>query len=313
MAIVDLRRAIALSAIVWRDSRMTGYTSPIFNEIGSRFIDVNFENEAADANRALGCNPMTTRDYERLAESGAVQDFPDSELIPESSWDNLIQQQDAAGWWLERRLVEIKDQDGEGSCCANAATTAHQIMQAMAWGDHAVRVLSAISVYRECAPGPNTGSNVGDVMRQMIETGAIPSSRFDLAKADVAAGYYDHTHPDVGYSRRPPVNWDETAANFRVDEWWRLPSLKHVISANLKGFPVVGARDHHCLCFIRWLLRGGKRLFAFAQSWGKWGETLQISTGPAQGFGFDSEAKVAAWASREAWCPRSIVSPSWMK
>jgi hypothetical protein len=292
---------------------MTGYTSPQIAEISSRFIDVDFEFAAADAGKALGYNPMSVRDYERLAATGAVQDFPDSELIPESQWDNLIQQQDQAGWWLERRLVEIKDQDGEGSCVAQAAETAKQIMEALAWGDDQVRIGSAISVYRECASGPNTGSNVGDVMRQEINVGSIPSDKCQRAKADVAAGFYTATHPDVGYSKRPPTGWEKTAANFRVDEWWRLPSLKHVISANLKGFPVVGARKKHCLAFVRWFLRGGKRLFGYAQSWGKWGETLEISTGPAQGFGFDSESTVANWASREAWCPRTIVRPSWLK
>jgi len=290
------------------------YTSPAIANIDDRYIDVNFENEAADAGKSLGCNPMADADIERLFADGVASDFPDSELIPESQWDGLIQQLDRDGGWLERRLVEIKDQGQEGSCVSQSSTTAHQIIQALEWGDDQVRVLSAISVYRECAPGPNTGSNVGDVMRQMQKVGGIPSNRFDLAKADVSAGHYAATHPDVGYSKRPPTGWESTAANFRVDEWWRLPSLKHIVSASLKGFPVVGARSRHCICFVRWFLKSGKRVFCYVNSWGQdWGSTLEISTGPANGFGFDSESTVASWASREAWCPRTIIKPSWLK
>jgi hypothetical protein len=292
---------------------MSGYTSQAIAEISNRFIDVNFENAAVDSGRSLGCNPMTDADVARLYASGGVSDFPDSELIPESEWDACIQRQDEMGGWLERRLVEIKDQNGEGSCVANGTTTAHQIMQAMFWGDDQVRVLSAISVYRECAPGPNTGSNVGDVMRQLIDVGGIPSNKSQLAAADVAAGRYAATHPDVGYSKRPPTGWEKTAANFRVDEWWRLPTLKAIVSASLKGYPVVGARSGHCICFPRWFLRGGKRVFCYVNSWGDWGETLQISTGPTSGFGFDSQSTVSSWSSREAWCPRTIVKPSWLK
>jgi len=54
-------------------------------------------------------------------------------------------------------------------------------------------------------------------------------------------------------------------------------------------------------------------MFMYVNSWGQWGEQLQISTGPAQGFGFDSESTVASWASREAWAPRTIIRPSWLK
>lgn len=294
---------------------MTGYTSPQLAAIDGRYIDSNLENDAADIGRMTGCNPMTDRQIHQLLADGVVVDFPSSELIPETEWDDCIKQQDAHGGWLERRLTEIKDQDGEGSCVANAATTAHQIMQALEWGDDQVRILSAISVYRECAPGPNTGSNVGDVMRQMLDVGAIPSAKSSLTSGDIAAGRYRETHPDIGYSKRPQAGWESaTAKFFRVDEWWRLPTLKHVISANLKGYPVVGARSRHCMCFGRWFLKSGKRLFCHFNSWGQdYGETLETSVGPLRGFGFDSESTVAGWASREAWCPRTIIRPSWLK
>ncbi|HOW74278.1 MAG TPA: hypothetical protein PKY77_27050 [Phycisphaerae bacterium] len=294
---------------------MSGYTSPAIADIDSRWIDPNLENAAADFGRMLGWNPMTASQINKLYADGVVTDFPSSELIPETEWDDIIKRHDAQGGWLERRLIEIKDQDGEGSCVANAATSAHQIIQGMHWGDHNVRILSAISVYRECAPGPNTGSNVGDVMRQMIDTGAIPSDKGPLAKADVAAGFYRDVHPDCGYRVKPASGWEQkTACFFRVDEWWRLPTLKAIFSANAKGLPVVGARQSHCMVFGRWFLKNGKRLFCHFNSWGQsYGEKLQISTGMAGGFGFDSESTVAAWASREAWAPRTIVKPSWLK
>jgi len=295
---------------------MNGYTSPAIAQIDGRWIDSNLENDAADFGRSLGYNPMTNAERDQLYADGGVTDFPSSELIPETEWDDIIKQQDAQGGWLERRLVEIKDQDGEGSCVAQAATTAHQIMQALEWGDDQVRILSAISVYRECAPGPGTGSNVGDVMQQMIDVGAIASKKSPLVAADISAGFYPLSHPDVGYSIRPGAGWESSTAKFfRIDEWWRLPSLGAIFSANAKGLPVIGARSRHCMTFGRWFLKSGKRLFCHFNSWGEdYGEKLQISGGrTAGGFGFDSQSTVASWASREAWCPRTIVRPSWLK
>jgi hypothetical protein len=291
------------------------YTSPAIAEIDGRFIDCNFENEAADGGFSLGCNPMTDDDRNRLFGAGGVTDFPASELIPESQWDDYIKRQDVLGGWLERRLKHIRNQGSEGSCVANGSETAKEIAEAMAWGDDQVRRGSAISVYRECAPGPGTGSNVGDVMRQEIDVGSIPSNKCPVAAKDVAAGYYKYTHPDTGYSVRPPADWKtDTAKFFRVDEWWRLPNLQSIFSASFKGGGVVGARSRHCICFVRWFLKNGKRVFCYVNSWSDtWGESLEISTGPTKGFGFDSQSTVASWAGREAWCPRTIVKPSWLK
>jgi hypothetical protein len=153
-------------------------------------------------------------------------------------------------------------------------------------------------------------------MRQMINVGAIPSSKGTLAQVDVAAGRYPLTHPDIGYSKRPGANWEtNTAKFFCVDEWWRLPTLAAIFSANAKGYPVIGARSRHCMTFGRWFLKNGKRLFCHFNSWGEdYGEKLQISGGrTAGGFGFDSQSTVASWASREAWAPRTIRRPSWLK
>jgi hypothetical protein len=153
-------------------------------------------------------------------------------------------------------------------------------------------------------------------MRQMIGVGAIPSKASSLAAADVAEGLYPLVHPDTGYSVKPAANWKTTTAKFfRIDEWWRLPTLAAVFSANAKGLPVIGARSGHCMAFGRWFLKSGKRVFTHFNSWGEsYGEKLQISGGRmAGGFGFDSQATVASWASREAWAPRTIIRPSWLR
>lgn len=292
------------------------YTSPVFSEIGDDFIDIDFVESADENDKMTGYLPMTDEEINELYASELVRNFADdNKLIPESEWEDYIKKQDVNGGWLERRLVEMKDQKNEGSCVANATTTSHQIMQSNHWkgGDAVVRILSAISVYRECAPGPSTGSNVGTVMNQLRNVGAIPSNKSIIAKSDVAAGYYQVTHPDVGYYTKPSSNWKATAKFFRVDEWWRLKTLAEIISASLKGYPVIGARSRHCIVFVRWVIRSGKLYFIYANSWGEdWGETLQISNRAARGFGLDSQSTVASWAAREAWCPRTVINPSFL-
>lgn len=288
------------------------YTSPAVRLMNTRFVDVNFREEMRLNGLNGGYVEMTSEQKQNVFAMAKVTPYGVSgTMIPQSRWIELIKLQDGAGW-LEHRLREMKNQGSEGSCVGNATTTAHQVRQAVEWGDDNVRLLSAISLYRQCASGPKTGSNLGDVMRAIVTVGALPLDTCPRARVDVVQRRYQITHPATGYYTTPTAGWKTTAAFFRVDEWWSLSTLDEIVSASLCGYPVIGGRDGHCVCFLRWLLDGSNMFFTYVNSWGAWGDTFETSVGPLRGFGYDSKATVSRWAPAEAWCPRTIIAADWV-
>ena len=70
------------------------------------------------------------------------------------------------------------------------------------------------------------------------------------------------------------------------------------MSALLAGFPVVGGRQGHAICYVRLVLVNGVLKLKYANSWGVWGDF---------GYGYDSLDLMAAnIKSYGAWALRSV-------
>ncbi|GIV52443.1 MAG: hypothetical protein KatS3mg038_2964 [Candidatus Kapaibacterium sp.] len=73
-------------------------------------------------------------------------------------------------------------------------------------------------------------------------------------------------------------------------------SVAAVVSALLRGHPVIVGRDGHAICYVRPTYRRGALSVIYANSWGQWG----VGVGPWEyGFGLDSARQLeraSTWA-----------------
>lgn len=285
------------------------YTSPILSAADQRFIDVQFQVEADATGNLCGMLPPPDE------LMGYSPDYEASQTVyPESEWPDRIAAIDAIDGWLERYIREILNQGREPSCTYNATAQAVHIVQAKQWGVQNVRLLSPISGYRYNG-SPRSGSSVPGAAVWMESTGLLPRKDDPRVVADIAAGFYPHSHPATGYSVNPPSGWKTTARFFRSDEWFKVTTVAGFISAQIDGWPIVGGRDGHAICHVRPLIDGRTVSSMYANSWASnWGSSAEISGGKnTKGFGFDSQRKIATMVSRGAWALRSVVRPSWLK
>lgn len=285
------------------------YTSPIISSIDQRFIDVNFEREAADTGNFCGMLPPPDH----------LRDFsPDYEaaqrIYPEAQWPDLIAKIDATGGWLERYIRVIHNQGNEPSCVYAATAQATQIIQAKQHGVDQVRLLSWISGYRHNG-SRTSGSSVPGAAVWMEGTGLQPRNDDPRVIADIAAGRYKYAHPATGYSVAQASGWKETAKHFRTHEWFKVSTVAAWVSAQIDGWVLLGGRDQHCVAHVRPMMDGGRIISMFANSWGKeFGATMEIADGiKSRGFGYDSRGKIETMVSRGAWAIRSVVKPSWLQ
>lgn len=286
---------------------MSIYTSPCFADIDQRFIDVDFGPAAEEAGRLCGMTPTP---------DDLMSAWPDYEsampVYPRSQWSEMIAAKDAAKAWPYARITTPHDQDGEPSCTYNATALAHEITFNTAFGDHNCIGLSPISGYRWNGTR-SSGSSVGGAIKWLAETGLLPVNSA-ANKAKVEAGLFKHVHPHNGYGTAFASGWKETAKFFRADEWYRVSSVEAWVSAILNGFVCVGGRQSHCIAHCGLAMNSGKLLSVYAQSWGiPYGFALETSIGTIKTFGADSESLIRTMVSREGWCLRTVLRPSFIK
>lgn len=282
------------------------YTSPIFSsvDLDQRSIDVDFGPAADDAGRMLGMLPTPDE------LMGAFPDYEASmPLYARDKWPDMIAAKDAAKAWPYRRITHPFDQDGEGTCVYNLLAMADQIMRNSLFGDHLQVPLSPISGYRWNASGPNTGSSVGGAIKWHEGSGLLPCD----CEVNRANPNLTILHPAVGYRNSFKTGWQAQAKFFRADEWFRVSTVEGWVSAILNGFVCGGGRNSHAICHCGLAMDGGRILSIYANSWGQWGSTLEISTGLYKTFGFDSESLIRTMVSRDGWCLRTVLKPSWLR
>jgi hypothetical protein len=260
-------------------------------EIDERWLDVDFEE----------CPEFTFGDR-GMAVFGDMQDY--GELFGVLSDDEInteIQKIDSAGGGAELLVTRIYNQKSEGSCVANACSQAHEIVQALQFGKHSVTHLSAMSLYKRIGRSPSSGASVSNGLSELSKRGVLP-----LDTPENRAKFGEAVMPNTGWNNKYPNNWEATAAKFAGVESYVVRSVPALLTALCNQHPVVVGRQGHSICYVRPMLRNGRRVVAYANSWGSWGSGLGDHS---SGFGFDSESQIrqsAGWA----FALRSVTIPS---
>ena len=106
--------------------------------IDPRFVNTDFTREAAVHGYSLGYAGVGDAVGRMRAYADVVPALSDNELRA------AIEKLDADGGGAERLVTRIYDQDGEGSCVANACSQANEILQALQFGKDKVRHLRKV-------------------------------------------------------------------------------------------------------------------------------------------------------------------------
>lgn len=263
--------------------------------IDPRFIDVDFTREAGQHGYSMGY--AGPGDLSKLRSYGDVfPEMSDNEL--RAAIDELWANSSGA----DQLVTRIYDQNGEGSCVANAFSQAIEILQALQFGKANVRHLSAMSLYKRIGSGPNSGANVGDGLDECQGRGVLP-----LDDAANRAQFGDKVMPNCGWRTPYPAGWESVAADFVVEEAYIVRNVNQMMTALVKRKPVIVGRAGHSICHC---LPAWKNGFAgiYVNSWSlNWG----FAAGDFKsGFGMDTGGMLRSAAS---WAVviNSIRTPAW--
>jgi hypothetical protein len=271
--------------------------------IDTSFVDLDLESAAAAANRLTGYlefdGEQTCRSYK---DSGSPT-YTESQI---KEYIKIMEENKTFGYSL---MTFAHDQDGEGSCVYNAAAHAYENIYSRQFGpENCIRV-SPMSGYRNNARGPNSGSMVPGAIKWLEEVGLLPS-RDDSKNVEK----FEHTHPDVGWRYSFQDGWKTTAKMFRAQEWFWVENRLEWYSAIINGFDCVGGRKGHAVNHCGLTLDGRTILSIYANSWGSWGDTLEVWKGKQlRTFGYDSPGLVDQMCDRSGWCMRTVLRPGFLR
>lgn len=218
------------------------------------------------------------------------------DTIPRSEWSGIITSKPPS---LRDDVVKIKNQRSEGSCTSNAATQGWETIHTESLGKDVWVELSPISVYKRVARSAQSGSTVGDNVREMRDVGALPTHA-EKSKLQRMGLNPDHTMPETGFGTPMPRGWQETAKYFRISEYFDIESIEGFFTALLRGFCVHYGRAGHSILGVEAKQQGNTFYVCYANSWApSWGEN---------GFGYDSESFIrSSINSYGAYAYRSTV------
>lgn len=206
-------------------------------------------------------------------------------VLDAKSIQEAVERETAEGGGADRLVTRIYNQKQEGSCVANACCQAHEITQALQFGRDRVIPLSAISLYKRIGRSPGSGASVNNGLSELASRGVLP-----LDTPENRQLFGDKVMPNTGFYTPFPADWENTANNLTAVEYYVIRSVEGIKTALVLGHPVVVGRQGHSICYCRLMLRGGRYVVKYANSWGNWGDA---------GFGYDSESQIrmsAGWA-----------------
>lgn len=272
------------------DTLIEGYRGRNFD----KWMDIDLPKEAVKHNRLMGAMPRASGIGSFLPMYRDIE-----ELIPTKDWPDLIKVFDESKSWMSELIRWICDQDGEGSCVSNATIKQHEIRQEIQYGS--VIRLSPVSVYKVCGSRPNSGSTLERNIYVMDKRGALPLDTEENKKQ------FKHTFPHNGFYTNYPQGFEETANLFRNAEYFDISSYEEFGSAILRGFPVMYARQGHCILGCRLFYRNGKIVLGYCNSWSLgWGDVMNDEL--SGGMGYDSES-LMRYSAYGAIGLRSVVLP----
>jgi len=267
----------------------------INGEIKPEFVDVDFrtypEYVAGD---------VRPDNMEELCASMAA--YEDSQpMIDRSQWQSVADYIAKSMGGLVFLIYMILNQGREGSCVGNAVTQGVMMKLAEQFGKLAATALSAISIYKRIGRSPSSGAMVSDALDEVRSRGILP-----LDTPANRAKFGAHVMPATGFHTPFPSGWEETAKQFKIDEYFVVRTYEGLISALLSGYPVIVGRDGHSITYCGVVFVNGKIYVVYVNSWGKWG----MAAGEmATGFGMDSERTIRQ-SARWAFAIRSVVVPN---
>lgn len=265
--------------------------------INPDFVDVDFSVEAERLGKMRGCNGML-RPGQKFRRFGEY-----TNLIPNGQWEELARKLDAEKSNAAFLLNRVYNQQQEGSCVGNAtAQCVEGTMTGQVGFDRKID-LSAISIYKAIGSSPQSGAYVGDALERICDVGVLP-----LDTPENRAKFGDHVMPATGFRSPWPQGYESTAAKFRGLEFYEIDTEAEMMSALLQGFFVVVGREGHSIVYCAVVYQDGKRMFAFCNSWGSWGQAYGNLD---YGFGFDTEKQMKKTLGRSAgaFALLSMVTP----
>lgn len=269
---------------------MTYLSTPEMATVPAECVDVDFKaqpryvyGDTGDRGPKRFCAEKEYKDGDCPVFEDSIEDLG-TKLIERPEWKGHIEAADESGGMLDKRVTRIYDQRRTVSCTSNASGQATEIVDCGQRGPDMVVFKSAMSLYCRVG-GPSSGSSVDANLRELKSRGILPLATPENSKI------YKHVMknvPDSGSFERAPAGYEETAKNFKVDEYYEIRSLIGFATAILLGFPVVYGRSGHAICAVRMVLVNGTIKWKYANSWHEsWGD---------KGFGYDSESMIRSGA-----------------
>ncbi len=199
----------------------------------------------------FGCLPRKSRPGE-LCPMAADR----IEVIPEDQWDAL-----AAQITLQPHVKAVLNQDSAGSCATESSTGGTMVGRALAGLPYVL--LNPWFIYwhtggsSDRGDGRSGGSSIDENLAFIREKGIAPESVWPRSKG---WGYRG--------ANRPSVEAYAAALDYRIVEFYDISNVAEMVSALLKGFPVVFGSDGHSILAVAH--KGTYPLIL--NSWGNWGE-----------------------------------------
>ena len=187
-----------------------------------------------------GCLPRRSRPGELCPM--AADRVP---LVPEDEWDRWGQEVN-----LRPFVRTVLDQDGVGSCAAEATTQAVMIARAIAGLPHVV--LNPWTLYCYTSGGVDRGSSIDENLRVAMERGIAPMNLWPRSK---------------GWRAKPTGAAAEAALLYRPAEFWDVADVSEHVSCLLKANPVVWGANGHAVCAVHYDSRGPLIVNSWGEEW----------------------------------------------
>ena len=250
-------------------------------EIDDEYLDVYFPDQPEFVFGDTGVNVFGDSEF-----------FEDTEEIySEAQIREACEMQEENGS-LEWFVRSVYNQANEGSCVGNAATKLFETMLEEHLGVGQGIDLSAISLYKQIGRSASSGASVSDAFARLEDTGVLP-----LDTPANRERFGDQVMPAIGFSKRFPDGWKETAAKFRIPGGKAIRSLAGLKTALAKGRGIVVGREGHSIFYVGIRYINGRYVVPYLNSWkDTWGQAMGRMKG---GFGWDTESQIKKSAS---WC-----------
>lgn len=172
-------------------------------------------------------------------------------IIPRDEWDAAAEQLGAA---LRNRVPVVLDQDGVGSCAAEATTGGLMLARSIAGKDFVL--LNPWYMYRVTSGGVDGGSSIDSNLVFARDIGIAP----------------EKLHPrSLGWRASPSREAVEAAKQYRIEEFYDIANINEFVSALLQGFPVVFGSNGHAILAVQHKGSYPLILNSWSRSWGDGG------------------------------------------